>query len=692
MVSVVDLGMVGAVSVDARDAGRSRSSSCRPSSAVRRSASSRPPSPTGWRRSASRSTSRPTFRIPWTSDRITPAGRRALATAGIAGPSAPDAVRCPYCASGRVVMDSVVRPDPVPLAALLPRLPPAVRGDEAGLMMAASPPGTVVVGVVGAGTMGAGIAQLALEAGHPVVMHDVDAAAIEAGRARIRAGLERRAARLDLDPESAEAWVEGRLARLEGAPTLDLLAAAGPGLVIEAALEDLEAKRTIFRTLDAGRPHPTPSWPRTRAPCRSARSPRRPPGRSGSSGCTSSTRHRSCRWSRSSRRHAARRPWWTAPSRLVTAWGKVPVRCRDTPGFIVNRVNRPFTLEALAILAEGHATIEGIDGGDPGGRLPDGSVRADGPRRHRRQPGGGAGRLRGVRGARRRRRPSGSGPRRSRRGSSPTDASGARPTRASTCTTPSGAAGRSGARLRVDRRHRARPCPTTRSSSGSRLAVVNEAYRALGDGVATAADIDLAMRLGAGHPIGAVRAGRLPSVARPVSSQPCVAMRPTDRGSSRPPALVAAGREPGPTSLAYHARRDALASAPGHPRDPRPRRCVPCRVLGRLHGLRLPITDGDPDPEPEPARAAPPVGQPVAHLRGRRRASPIRRRRRGRRRCRPRSTRPSRRCSRRRCAVSRSNARACRRRSSPPGRHVPPALPGRARPAGDGGGSPRSRT
>ena len=46
----------------------------------------------------------------------------------------------------------------------------------------------------------------------------------------------------------------------------------------------------------------------------------------------------------------------------MTAWGKVPVRCTDTPGFIVNRVNRPFTLEALAILGDGGATIESIDG------------------------------------------------------------------------------------------------------------------------------------------------------------------------------------------------------------------------------------------------------------------------------------------------------------------------------------------
>jgi ring-1,2-phenylacetyl-CoA epoxidase subunit PaaD len=51
-----------------------------------------------------------TFRIPWTSDRISPAGLRALTAHGIAKPAAPGDIRCPYCSSARVVMDSSFGP------------------------------------------------------------------------------------------------------------------------------------------------------------------------------------------------------------------------------------------------------------------------------------------------------------------------------------------------------------------------------------------------------------------------------------------------------------------------------------------------------------------------------------------------------------------------------------------------------
>ena len=49
------------------------------------------------------------------------------------------------------------------------------------------------------------------------------------------------------------------------------------------------------------------------------------------------------------------------PSGSMTGWGKTTVRSADSPGFIVNRVNRPFTLEALRLLEAGNAGIEAID-------------------------------------------------------------------------------------------------------------------------------------------------------------------------------------------------------------------------------------------------------------------------------------------------------------------------------------------
>src|SRR4051812_7270781 len=101
--------------------------------------------------------------------------------------------------------------------------------------------------------MGAGIAQLALEHGHEVVIHDIDETAIERGRERIGEGLAKRAVKLCLDADSTDDWVDGRLARLRQAETI-----AGLGgeidVAIEAAIEDLDLKRDIFRALDAAAP------------------------------------------------------------------------------------------------------------------------------------------------------------------------------------------------------------------------------------------------------------------------------------------------------------------------------------------------------------------------------------------------------------------------------------------------------
>jgi 3-hydroxybutyryl-CoA dehydrogenase len=216
-----------------------------------------------------------------------------------------------------------------------------------------------IIGVVGAGAMGAGIAQVALEAGSEVVLHDVDPTAIERARAGIQRGLERRAAQLDLDPDTIDDWAVGRLERLREAHTLDSIAAEAE-LVVEAALEDLGLKQEIFRALDAGAPSDTILATNTSALSIEAIA----------ASTAQPARVLGLHFFNPAPRMAlvevvpgelTAREIVTRAEDVVRSWGKTPVRCTDSPGFIVNRVNRPFTITALRLLESGAASVEGID-------------------------------------------------------------------------------------------------------------------------------------------------------------------------------------------------------------------------------------------------------------------------------------------------------------------------------------------
>jgi 3-hydroxybutyryl-CoA dehydrogenase len=206
------------------------------------------------------------------------------------------------------------------------------------------------VGIVGAGTMGAGIAEVALAAGDEVVIHDVDADAVARARDRIAAGLERRPP-VDGDPTTA-------LARLREATTMDALAAEAT-VVVEAALEDLDLKRSIFRTLDAATSDAllaTNTSALSVAAIAAATS--RPQRVLGLHFFNPVPRLDLVEVVA----HDATDPDVLArASDLVRAWGKTPVACRDTPGFIVNRVNRPFTIAALRLVEAGAAPVATID-------------------------------------------------------------------------------------------------------------------------------------------------------------------------------------------------------------------------------------------------------------------------------------------------------------------------------------------
>jgi 3-hydroxybutyryl-CoA dehydrogenase len=216
-----------------------------------------------------------------------------------------------------------------------------------------------IIGIVGAGTMGAGIAQVAVEHGHEVVIHDVDAAAIDRGRERIRDGLSRRAAKLDLDTESIDQWVEGRMAAVREAETIALLAGESD-VVIEAALEDLALKQDVFRALDESTDPAVTLATNTSALSVTAiasatRHPERVIGLHFFNPVPLMTLVEVVPGSATASTVVDR------ATGLVASWDKTPVRSADSPGFIVNRVNRPYTIEALRLIETGEASVEAVD-------------------------------------------------------------------------------------------------------------------------------------------------------------------------------------------------------------------------------------------------------------------------------------------------------------------------------------------
>ncbi len=216
-----------------------------------------------------------------------------------------------------------------------------------------------IVGIVGAGTMGAGIGQVALEAGCEVVFYDVDEAAVEGARERIRDGLTRRAAKLGLDAAEADEWVAVRLDRIRHVPTVDGLADEAD-LIIESAMEDLALKRTIFRTLDGVADGGVILATNTSAlsVAEIAEATDRPERVIGLHFFNPAPIMALVEVVAPPLADAAVVARAVA---IVTAWGKTPVVCADRPGFIVNRVNRPFTIEALRILESGAAGVTEID-------------------------------------------------------------------------------------------------------------------------------------------------------------------------------------------------------------------------------------------------------------------------------------------------------------------------------------------
>jgi 3-hydroxybutyryl-CoA dehydrogenase len=210
------------------------------------------------------------------------------------------------------------------------------------------------IAVIGSGSMGAGIAQVAATAGHDVCLFDNSREALEIASGKLTKILDRQVEKERLTRKEANAIH----ARIEFCNNLEDL--GGADLMIEAIVEDLDAKRNLFSHLEliaddttilatntsslsiakiaaaCTKPHrllgihffnPAPLMPLVEII----------PAVQTSGDALVEARN------------------------LIDSWGKVTVIAKDTPGFIVNRVARPFYGEALRILEEGIADIPTID-------------------------------------------------------------------------------------------------------------------------------------------------------------------------------------------------------------------------------------------------------------------------------------------------------------------------------------------
>jgi 3-hydroxybutyryl-CoA dehydrogenase len=210
------------------------------------------------------------------------------------------------------------------------------------------------VSVVGAGAMGAGIAQVAAMAGHAVTLVDAVTGAAEDGVARIIASLQRLEAKGRIDSARLEAVAE----RLRTVTHVEDLPASA--LVVEAVREDLDTKRRLFEVLAQQQPAETLLATNTSSLSVDAIAQGLPhPGRV--LGLHFFNPPPVMRLVEVVHGEATSDEVLTAATELVQAWGKTPVRCRSTPGFIVNRVARPFYGEAQRMLMAGVADAATLD-------------------------------------------------------------------------------------------------------------------------------------------------------------------------------------------------------------------------------------------------------------------------------------------------------------------------------------------
>jgi 3-hydroxybutyryl-CoA dehydrogenase len=210
------------------------------------------------------------------------------------------------------------------------------------------------VGVIGAGTMGRGIAQVAALGGYSTVLYDVAPELADAGAAALREALAKGASRGRWSEEAAEAASN----RVETAVEMEEL--GGCELLIEAAPEKLELKRDLFARLAAAL-GPEPVFATNTSSLRVSEiaegvpDPERVVGMHFFNPPALMRLVEVVAAERSSEQALA------AATEVAERMGRTPIRAKDSPGFVANRLARPFSLESLRMLGDGVADAATID-------------------------------------------------------------------------------------------------------------------------------------------------------------------------------------------------------------------------------------------------------------------------------------------------------------------------------------------
>ena len=208
--------------------------------------------------------------------------------------------------------------------------------------------------VIGGGTMGLDIAQVFAKAGYEVVVRDIKDEIIKASEARLNKGLDKLVAKGKLTEEGKKAITD------KISFTVDLAAAADADLVVEAAIENLEIKKSVFAELDSLCKPETILASNTSSISITAiaAATKRADKFIGMHFFNPATVMKLVEVIRGE--HTSEETF-KAIWELSEAIGKVPVEVNEAPGFVVNKILIPMINEAIDLLYTGVASVEGID-------------------------------------------------------------------------------------------------------------------------------------------------------------------------------------------------------------------------------------------------------------------------------------------------------------------------------------------